>query len=338
MADAMTVAATLGRNKTMWDRAMYYGLRKLKVFDMFADVKSTDATPANGGTLTFTLWTDLTVASTAINESVDIDAVAMADSAVSVTLAEYGNAVNTTWKVRATSFVPLDRGIANLIGENAGLSQDTVARDVLKAGTNVRYATGGATDPTARNTIEPSDVITAHDVRLVVTDLEGADARKFGAADTGDGDGSDGGVVNGTFYTGVIHPHVALDLREETGAGSWRVPREYADPSAIFNGEIGEFEGVRWIKTTQAPIFSDAGSSTTLTDVYRTMVFGQQALAKAYSTYDGHGPSPTIVFSPVVDKLRRFQPLGWHWYGNYGIFREAALRAIESSSSVGANS
>lgn len=338
MTDAMTVAASLGRNKTMWDRAMFYGLRPMKVFDTFATVKQTDATPDTGGVLTFTLWTDMTVASTSINESVDIDAVALADTPVSVTLAEYGNAVNTTWKVRATSFVPLDRGMANVIGENAGLSQDTIARDVMKAGTNVRYATKGGTDPTARNMIEPEDVISAHDIRLVVTDLEAADARKFGALEAGEGSGDDGGRVNGTYYTGVIHPHVALDLREETGAGAWRTPREYADPSAIYNGEIGEFEGARWIKTTQAPKFADAGSSTTLTDVYRTMVFGQQALAKAYSTYDGHGPHPTIVFSPVVDKLRRFQPLGWHWFGGYGIFRQPSLRAIETSSSVGTNS
>ena len=321
MADAMTVAGSLNRNQTMWDRALYFGLRPQLHFDMFADVKPSDTVPGQGGSVKFTLWTDMAVASTALNESVDVDAVALADAQVTLTLVEYGNAVNTTFKVRATSFIPLERSLINLLSYNAGLSMDTIARAVLKAGTNVRYATGGGTDPTARNTVEPGDTITSHDIRLVVTDLRAANVADFGG-----------------YYAGVIHPHVALDLREETGTAAWRDPHVYADPQNIYNGEIGEYEGVRWMQTSQAPIFADAGSSTTLTDVYRTLVFGRQALAKAYSSAEGHGPQPKVGFGPVVDKLERFRPVYWHWFGAYGIFRQAALRAIESSSSVGTNS
>jgi hypothetical protein len=40
------------------------------------------------------------------------------------------------------------------------------------------------------------------------------------------------------------------------------------------------------------------------------------------------------VPGPVTDFLRRFQPWGWYWLGNYGIFRQAALLRIESASSV----
>jgi hypothetical protein len=87
----------------------------------------------------------------------------------------------------------------------------------------------------------------------------------------------------------------------------------------------------------RAPIFADAGSSTTLTDVYRTMFLGRQALAKAYSVSDGNGPTPRVVPGPVTDKLRRFVPLGWYWLGAYGVFRQTALRAVESASSIGTN-
>lgn len=321
MADAMTVAASLNRNQSMWDRGLYLGLRPQLHFDQFADVQTVNATPDQGGTAKFTIWTDLSVASTSINESVDVDAVALADTVVTVTLAEYGNAVNTTFKVRATSYIPLDRPLLNLLAFNAGLSMDTVVRDVLKAGTNVRYATGGSTDPTARNTVEPGDTITSHDIRLVVADLRAANVADF----------------NGK-YAGAIHPHVALDLREETGTAGWRDPHVYSDPRNIWSDEIGEYEGVRWMSTSQAPIFADAGSSTTLTDVYRTMIWGRQALAKAYSSVEGHGPQPKVGFGPVVDKMERFRPVYWHHFVGYGIFRQAALRAIESSSSMGTNS
>jgi hypothetical protein len=47
---------------------------------------------------------------------------------------------------------------------------------------------------------------------------------------------------------------------------------------------------------------------------------------------------PQIRRGPVVDSLMRFNPIGWYWLGGYGLFRQASLRRIESSSSIGANS
>lgn len=321
MADAYTTTGSITTDQTMWDRAMYYSLRPELYFDRFADVKTTNAAPDAGGAVTFTITTDMSVASTALNESVDVDAVALADSQVTLTLAEYGNAVVTTFRARATSFVPLDRTAANAVGFNAGVSLDTIARDVLKAGSNVRYATGGATDPTSRTTVEPNDTLSAYDVRRARTDLAAANV----------------GTFNG-YYAAVIHPDVAFDLRTETGSGAWRTPHEYSAPNEIWTGEVGMFEGFRFLESPRSPVFADAGSSTTLTDVYATIFFGRQALAKAYSTYEGRGPLPITIFGPVTDKLRRFQPVGWHWFGQYGIFRQAAVRRVESASSIGTNS
>ena len=305
----------------MWDRGIYFSLRPELHFDRFATVKSTDAAPADGAALTFTVTTDMAVVSTAINESVDIDAVALADSQVTITLAEFGNAINTTFKARATSFLPLQETAINAIGFNAGVSLDTIARDKMVAGTNVRYATGGTTDPSARNTVEPNDTLSAYDVRRAYADLAGANVGTYGG-----------------YYVALIHPDVAFDLKTETGAGAWRTPREYADPRNIYNGEMGEFEGFRFMVSSRAPIFADAGSSTTLTDVYASLFWGQQAIAKAYSTFEGRGPVPTTILGPVTDKLRRFKPVGWHWFGQYGVFRQAALRRVESASSIGSNS
>jgi hypothetical protein len=64
---------------------------------------------------------------------------------------------------------------------------------------------------------------------------------------------------------------------------------------------------------------------------------GRQALAKAFSAQDGNGAVPKIVRGNVTDLLMRLQPLGWYWLGGYGRFREASLRRIESSSSIGSN-
>lgn len=319
MADSITRLADVDYDQTAYDRMAYFALRDELYFDAVADVMPTrQAMP--GSAVIFTIQSDLAVASTAINESTDVDAIRIADTQVTLTLAEYGNVVMTTAKLRGVSFVELDPIVANVIGYNAGISIDTIARDVLKAGSNVRYASGGTTLPTARNTIEPEDKLVANDVRRALADLRGASVATIGG-----------------YYVSFIHPDVSYDLRGQTGAAAWRDPHTYSQPGEIWNGEIGAFEGFKFIETPRAPVFADAGSSTTLTDVYRTMFLGRQALAKAYSTTDGNGAHPKVIPGPVTDHLRRFVPMGWYWLGTYGIFRQGALRAVESSSSIGTN-
>jgi N4-gp56 family major capsid protein len=320
MADAMTTTASVGLDQTAYDRLAYFALRPELYFDAVADVQPTRQSMP-GAAVVFTIISDLAVASTALNESVDVDAVALADSNVTVTLVEYGNAVNTTMKLRATSFIEVNPVVANVLGFNAGRSIDSVAQGVVQAGTNVAYATGGTTDPTARNTVEPEDTLTARDVRRTLAQLRGANVAPN----------------KGNLYTAFIHPDVSFDLRGETGAAAWRDPHTYSQPEEIWSGEIGAFEGFRFIETPRAPVFADAGSSTTLTDVYATIFTGKQAIAKAYSTTEGNGAMPRVIMSPVVDKMRRFVPLAWYHLVGYSRFREASLRRVESSSSIGTN-
>jgi N4-gp56 family major capsid protein len=112
------------------------------------------------------------------------------------------------------------------------------------------------------------------------------------------------------------------------------------DTANIYMGEIGTFESVRFIETPRTKVrtnASDGAGSTGNIDVYDTYIMGRQALAKAYSFVDGNGPVPSVRRGPVVDSLMRFNPIGWYWLGGYGRFREASLRRIESSSSIGAN-
>lgn len=316
---AITKVGDIDLDQDAWNLRAFMALRPQLFFDAEASVKPTEQA-MNGAAVKFELFDDLAVASAALNESTDVTPATMSDSQVTVTLAEYGNAVQTTAKVRGTSFLPVDPVVADLVGYNAGISIDTVCRDILAAGTNVTYATGGATTPTARNTVEPNDTITAHDVRIVRSELVGASSAPHGA-----------------YYNAYVHPDVAIDLREETGSGAWRTPHEYAQPGEIWTGEIGVFESFRWIESPRAAVFADAGSSTTLTDVYATLFTGQQALAKAWSKSDGNGPYPKVVPSPVIDILRRFTGMGWYWLGSYAVFRQASLWRIDSASTVGSN-
>jgi N4-gp56 family major capsid protein len=308
--------------KAAYERAIYTGLRPHLFADAIATVRPTMQTQP-GSSVIFTINTDLASASAAIDESVDVDPATLAATTATVTLAEYGNAVEVTENLLGVSFdyPAFDRGAAERIAWNAGISQDDVAWIKLVAGSNVRYATGGTTDPTSRDTVEANDVLTAHDIRRAFTDLKAANVMPF---------------ENG-FYRAFLSPPVVMDVREETGSGSWRVPAEYTpSDQQIANGSIGAFEGFEFIEASRLPVFADAGSSTTLTDVYPSLFVGREALAKAYAS-PVVGPYPSIRIRPAVDKLLRFHSVGWYWNGGYAIFRQAAIRRVESSSSIGAN-
>lgn len=322
MADTYTGVAASSFDQATYNLYCYYALRPELYYDPVATVKATAQAPGNGASVQFFIQSDLSAATTALSESTDVSAVAMSDNTVTLTPVEQGNAIITTAKLRGTTIIPFDPIVANVIGFNAGLSLDTLAQGILQAGTNVTYPAsfGGFATSSARNTIQPSDLLTASAGRQAVAQLR----RSFVQP------------ING-YYMGFIHPDVSVDLRQSTGTAAWADPHAYSDPADIWNGEVGTFNGVRYIETPRSPLFADAGSSTTNTDVYGTLYIGQEALAKAHSNSDGNGPFPTIVDGPVTDKLRRFVPMGWYWFGVYGVFRQAALRRFETASSIGNN-
>jgi N4-gp56 family major capsid protein len=319
---AVTQASSLSVDQAAYDRLAYFALRSEMLFDQAADVQATNqAMP--GSSVIFTIFADLAAATSTLSETADLTPETMSDSQVTVTLAEYGNTVNTTAKLRGTSFLDVDATAANLIGYNAGISIDTVVQEVLSGGTNVAYGGGGSTDPSSRVTIQAEDILEANDIRKQTASLRGANVATF----------------NG-YYMGYIHPDVSYDLRRETGNASWNAPHVNVDTQNIYNGEIGTFESVRFIETPRAKVFANASNGTSTTgavDVYCTHIMGRQALAKAYSQIDGNGAFAKVVRGPVVDSLMRFNPIGWYWLGGYGRFREAALERIESSSSIAVN-
>jgi N4-gp56 family major capsid protein len=299
----------------------YYALRPELYFDQVADIKPTNQSMP-GSSVVFNVQNDMALATTAINESTDITPVALTSSQVTVTIYEYGAGTLTTAALRGQSFVSIDEVQANTVGYNAGRSIDELARIQLQAGTNVNYSAGASgVTPGGRSSITPNDTLRAYDVRYNVAALKRNNVPGYGG-----------------YYLAFIHPDVSFDLWQESGNQALIAPHVYSAPDEIFRGEIGSFAGARFIETPTAPLFADAGSSTTDTDVYATLFLGRQALAKVWAMKDGNGPLPVTVMGPITDYLRRFQPLGWKWMGGYGVFRSASIWRQESASSIGQNS
>lgn len=317
---AMTVVSNVSWDQAAWEKFAYFTLHPELLFDNVADVKGEHLTAEASPSITFSFVNDLSANTTPLNESTDITAKNISDTNITLNMTEYGDAVQRSRLTGLTSFLAVDPVIAANVGWQAGISQDTLASNALLAGTNVRYS--GQTSSPARNKITPANVLTAADVRYVVAKMRGASVME----------GPDG------LFTAYINPDVSVDLTTETGSAAWRDPHTYGqDQRAIWRGEIGAFQGVRFVETPRAPVISDAGSSTTLTDVYATYFLGRQALAKGYSKNDGNGPIARIRPTPVIDLLSRFTGLSWYWFGGYKVFRQEALWRVESASSIGTN-
>ncbi|MBR87277.1 MAG: N4-gp56 family major capsid protein [Rhodospirillaceae bacterium] len=314
----VTTGTLTNQVTTAFEQISYFALRSQPLFEMLADVRST-AQSHNAATVQFTFIDEINQATTALTENADVTPVAISDSKVDVTLAEYGNAVVTSAKIRGTSFLNVDADAANIIGYNMANSMDKIVSDVANGSTTAAQIMYGG-DATTRGGIEAADEYTAALGRKAVAQLRTDSAP---------------GWENGN-YMAIVHPDVSYDLRSDTNVTDVIQYQLYQQGEPIRVGSIGTFNGITYIENPRAGLLADAGDSNV--DVYQTLICGRQALAKGFSRAPGFGADPTIVVGPVTDTLRRFNPIGWYHLVGYGRFREKCMIRVETSSSIGANS
>jgi len=160
-------SAISGLVQTAYDRYVEFALRSQPMIRAVADKKPVQqAMP--GSSVVFSLYNDLSAATSTLTETTDPDAVALNNvDTVSVTLAEYGNAALVTRKLQLFSLSDVDPAVADIIAYNLADSLDVVAQNTLRQGTNVIY--GGTRTSTA--TVTASYTIDSADLRKVVAKL-----------------------------------------------------------------------------------------------------------------------------------------------------------------------
>ena len=308
-----TDAASYGTSlvQTAYDRYVEFALRPQPLFRNFA-TKKVERQSMPGSSVVFQLYNDIEPATTPLTETTDPDAVNMGSTnSVPVTLNEYGNAALVTRKLQLFALADVDPAIANIIAYNMADSMDVLSQTPLRAGSNVIREVGGdLVIGGATSGVTATDTVKSRDFRTAVAKLRGNSAVP----------------TFGSLYTAIVHPDVSMDLRAETGAAGWRTPNEYGeDQGRIWAGEIGIYEGARFIENPRCYTAKDGATSTR---VYRSYVFGQQALAEAVAE------EPHVVIGPVIDKLMRFRPIGWYGVLGWNRYREEALFRVESAASI----
>ena len=157
-------------------------------------------------------------------------------SAVQATVYEYGAYTPLGRRLQRHAVDPVAQDAAEEMGAAGGNTQDKIARNIALSGSNVMYCDkADGTRVQSRSQLTGDCVLTPTMVNRAVTWLKKHKAPKI--------DGK---------YVAIVHPSVTYDLRETQG---WINAHEYADPSAIYNGEIGELHGVRFIESDNAKVY-----------------------------------------------------------------------------------
>lgn len=238
--------------KTFYDKTLLKFAKANLVHDQFAQKRNI---PKNGGkTIEFRRYSQLPKALTALTEGVTPNGQNLNVTAITATVAQYGGYITLSDVLMLTA---IDNNLVEaieLLGDQAGRTLDTITREVLVQGTNVLYAGGRA----ARTSITASDKLTVGDIKKAVRELKVGLAKKI--------DGS---------WVAIVHPDCVYDLENDD---EWVNASQYAGSTQIFEGEIGKLYGVRFVETTEAKIWAQAGASSI--SVYATLVMG----ANAYGT------------------------------------------------------
>lgn len=328
MADVFsTTTSGVGSNLVTlaYDKLIETNLRVLPKFREIADKKVGSLTH-NGSSIRFQFNTDIadtTVAGATLTETVDPDSVALpATTYLDIAQLELGRSVLPVKKINLMSITNIDPWVANAVGFNMTKTLDAAVVAKLDAGANIVRVSGGTGAVSnvyegvgtvaAKTAIQAADTMKSAAIRTAVTKMRAAGVQYKAAG----------------MYVAYIHPEVSADLRTETGNNVWRTPHEYQNAGPLFGGELGSWEGVRFIETANATN-SQSGSGTggTQTRVYNTYVTGAQALAEAV------WKEPGMEVGVVQDRFNRFNPVGWYGIINWALYRTPALVRIESAAS-----
>ena len=292
--------------KTFYDKNLIEEASAVLVHDQFGQKRPI---PKNGGkSIEFRKFASLPKALTPLTEGVTPDGKSLNVTAINAEVSQYGDFVVISDVLDLTAIDPIGVETSTLLGNQMGLTMDTVVRNVLNAGTNVSYcpevaADGTETEVTSRNGLDNTCQLTVKMVQQTVAKLKGQNAPK----------------INGK-YVAIIHPYVAYALQRDP---EWVHAHTYGGTTNLFTGEIGEIAGVRFVETTEAKVFSGG--------VFSTLFMG----ANAYGVTDIEGGGAEVIVKPkgsagTADPLDQRGSFGWKGMRTAAILVPNYLVRVES--------
>ena len=332
MVNAYTGATTAydgngfsGELKTFYDTELLENARAEMFYAQFA---KRQALPANHGVTVEWRKFNTFARATKLQEGVIPTGQQFGMSVKTGVIGQYGTYTAVTDILELRAYDDTILAATEEMGASAAETQEVLIRDALLTNTNVLYCdnitleTGAvAGTPTMPNQMEASttvmSILTPAMVAKAVTKMKKDRVPK----------------INGK-YAAVIHPSVAHDLRNHK---DWVEVHKYAATTEIFNGEIGELHGCRFVEDTFAPILGGADYKNKAgTVTYATYFFGKDG----FGIIDpGEGGLQMIVKPKEVagGPLNQFSTIGYKFETNGAtmLYTERVLRVMSCSSYSG---
>ena len=296
--------------KTFYDMTLIDEAQASLVHDQFAQKRPIPQ--GSGKTIEFRKFASLPKAMTPLTEGVTPDGKSLNVTAITATVAQYGDYITQSDVLELTALDNTILEATKLLGRQAGLTLDTITRNVLHSGTNVTYcpkvaADGTETEVTSRAALDNSCQLTVKVIQQVVAKLRAQNAP----------------TINGK-YVAIVHPYVAYDLMRDP---EWIEAHKYAKPENLYEGEIGEIAGVRFVQTTEAKIYENG--------VFGTLIMGEGAYGV---TEISGGGLQTIVkqkgSAGTADPLDQRSSVGWKAIKTAELLIPNYLVRVESKSAV----
>jgi N4-gp56 family major capsid protein len=226
--------------KTFYWKTLLYSATPKLVYNRFG--QKANIPSGRGKTVEFRKVTPLAKALTKLDEGVTPTGNVLDYTTITETVDQYGDFTKLS-DVLMT--VAIDNQVVVATkrhGDQAGRTLDTVTREVVCAGSNRIFApkvvSGSETDVLLRADITAGCYLTPDVLNHACAKLERENVAMIDGA-----------------YACIIHTDIVRDLMRDEG---WIDAHKYADPEAIFMGEVGMLGGVRFFKTTEAKIIGPA--------------------------------------------------------------------------------
>lgn len=297
--------------KEYYNRTLLSRLTPTLVFDKYAQKKPIPK--HNGKTVEFRRFKSLAPVTKALEEGVTPDGNSFEVEKVNAQLSQYGDYIQTSDVLNDVAIDPITTEIVELLGEQAGLTIDNIARDVISAGLTVQYA--GA--KTGVNGVTAADKISYEEILKAVRTLKQFHAKPF----------EDG------YFIGFINAAQAYDLQQDP---MWQDVSKYNGAKAIMDGEIGKIGKVRFIETENLKVRTGEGASGI--DVHCAIILGKDAFGTV--EIEGKGGVETIIKTPkgndgnTSDPLNQRSTAGWKAMKTYVILNHDALLRLECAVSA----
>lgn len=321
-ADNPTVNVTTdsklsAENKTFYDRALVEKAGPNLIHGQFGQKRPI---PKNGGKrIQFRRYASLPKALKPLTEGVTPEGRKLSATAVEAEVNQYGDFVCLSDVLDLTAIDNNVLEATKAVGRQAGLTLDTITRNVLQSGTNVFYcpkvgANGVQTPVTDRSGLDKTCTLTVDVVKKVAAMLKAANAPKI------DGD-----------YVCILHPYVAYDIMSDP---RWEEMHKYTTPENMYQGEIGRIAGVRFVETSEAAVYKGTENSCPT----GLAVFGCLFIAQgAYGVTEVTGGGLQTIIKQLgsagtADPLDQRSTVGWKALQTAEILMEPYMVRVECCS------